>query len=126
MEAAFRFYAECLGGKITLMITYGDSPMAEQTPLAQRQKIIHATLALGEQRLTGGDVPRENYQKPQGFSLLLQIGDAAEAERIFNSLAQDGAVPMPLQETFWARRFGMVVDQFGTPWLINCEKPAPD
>jgi len=123
-EAAFRFYEKCLGGKIVVMMMYGDSPMAEQTPLAWRKKIIHATLALGYHRLTGGDVLPESYQKPQGFSVLLKIDAAAEAERIFNTLAQNGTVQVPLQETFWALRFGMLIDQFGTPWLINCGKPA--
>ena len=66
----------------------------------------------------------ESYQKPQGFSVLLKVGAAAEAERVFNSSAQNGTVQVPLQETFWALRFGMLIDQFGTPWLINCGKPA--
>jgi PhnB protein len=123
-EAAFRFYEKCLGGTIVLMMTYGDSPVAEQTPLASRKKIIHATLALGDHRLTGGDALPGSYQQPQGFSVFLTIGAASEAERIFNTLAQDGTVQVPLQETFWALRFGMVVDRFGTPWLINRGKPA--
>jgi PhnB protein len=76
--------------------------------------------------LTGADVPPESYQKPQGFSVLLNIGAQAEADadRIFKALAENGAVQMPIQETFWALRFGMLVDQFGTPWMINCGKPA--
>jgi PhnB protein len=123
-EAAFKFYEKCLGGKIVVMMMYGDSPMAEQTPLAWRKKIIHATLALDGHRLTGGDVRLESYQKPRGFSVFLEIGAAAEAERIFNSLAQNGTLQVPLQETFWALRSGMLIDQFGTPWLINCGKPA--
>lgn len=123
-EAAFKFYEKCLGGKIELMMTYGESPMAEQMPAAMREKIIHATVAIGDQRLTGGDVPPESYQKPQGFSVLLNIEDAAEADRIFKALAENGVVQMPAQETFWALRFGMCVDQFGTPWMINCGKPA--
>ena len=123
-EAAFKFYEECLGGKITFMMTYGDSPVAEQTSPGRRTKILHATLALGHDRLTGADVSPESYQEPQGFSVSLQIGDAAEADRIFKALAENGAVQMPVQETFWALRFGMLVDQFGTPWIINCGKPA--
>lgn len=123
-EAAFKFYEKCLGGKIELMMTYGESPMAEQTPAAWRGKIIHATVAMADQRLTGGDVPPESYQKPQGFYVLLNISDAAEADRIFKTLAENGVVQMPVQETFWALRFGMCVDQFGTPWMINCGKPA--
>jgi PhnB protein len=123
-EAAFKFYEKCLSGKIVMMMTYGNSPMAEQTPPAWRGKIIHATFALGDHRLTGADVPPERYQKPQGFSVLLSIGAEAEADRIFKALAENGAVQMPVQETFWALRFGMLVDQFGTPWMINCGKPA--
>ncbi len=123
-EAAFKFYAKCLGGKIELMMTYGESPMAEQMPAAMRGKIIHATVALGDQRLTGGDVPPESYQKPQGFYVLLNVDDAAKADRIFKTLAENGVVQMPVQETFWALRFGMLVDQFGIPWMINCGKPA--
>ncbi|MBZ5653323.1 MAG: VOC family protein [Acidobacteriia bacterium] len=123
-EAAFMFYEKCLGGKITFRMTYGDSPVAEQTPPEQRTKILHATLTLGDHRLTGADVPPESYQKPQGFSVLLHVSDAPEADRIFETLAEKGAVQMPVQETFWAVRFGMLVDQFGTPWIINCGKPA--
>ncbi len=123
-EAAFKFYEKCLGGKIVMMMTYGDSPMAEQTRPDWRKKIIHATFALGDHVLQGADALPERYQKPQGFSVLLYIGAAAEADRIFKALAEKGAVQMPIQETFWAQRFGTLVDQFGTPWTINCGKPA--
>jgi len=123
-EAAFKFYEKCLGGKIVTMMTYGDSPMAEQMPPAWRGKIIHAACALGDHQLTGADVPLESYQKPQGFFVLLNIGAEAEADRIFKALAENGAVQMAIQGTFWALRFGMLVDQFGTPWMINCSKPV--
>jgi PhnB protein len=123
-EVAFRFYEKCLGGKIALMLTYGDSPLADQTPPELHNKILHADLALGEQRLTGGDVPPESYQAPRGFSISLQIEDAGETDRIFEELAEGGVVQLPIQETFWALRFGMVVDRFGIPWMINCGKPA--
>jgi PhnB protein len=123
-EAAFQFYEKCLGGKILFMMTYGESPMAEQTPAGWRKKIIHATFAMGDHRLTGADVPPERYEKPQGLSVMLSIGAAAEADRIFKALSENGAVQMPVQETFWALRFGMFIDQFGTPWMINCGKPA--
>jgi PhnB protein len=123
-EAAFKFYEKCLGGKIVMMMTYGDSPIAEQTPPDWRKKIIHATFVLGDHRLQGADVAPESYLKPQGFSVLLNVGAAAEADRIFNTLAEKGTVQMPVQETFWALRFGTLVDQFGTPWVIQCGKPA--
>jgi PhnB protein len=82
----------------------------------------HATLAMDGRIVQGADAPPRQYRKPQGFSLSIRIGDAAEAERIFKTLAENGNVEKPLQETFWALRFGSLVDQFGTPWAINCEK----
>jgi len=120
-EAAFKFYEKCLGRKIHMMLTYGDSPMAEQTPPEWRNKILHASIKLDDQELTGADAP-QGYQKPQGFSLLLHIDAATEADRIFHTLAENGTVKMPLQETFWALRFGELVDRFGIPWTINCGK----
>ncbi len=103
-----------------MMMTYGDSPLVEQTPPDRRMHILHASFALGDQLLAGADAPPEHYRKPQGFSVTLNLDDATEAERIFRTLAENGTVQMPLQETFWALRFGMLVDQFATPWMINC------
>jgi PhnB protein len=123
-EAAFKFYEKCLGGTIVMMMSYGDSPMAERTPPDWRDKILHASFALGDQILTGGDAPQASYQKPQGFSILLNVAAAEEADRVFEMLAEQGEVQMPLTETFWALRFGMLVDQFGTPWMVNCGNPA--
>ena len=81
--------------------------MAEQTPAHWRKKIMRATLALGDYVLTGGDAPPEQCRKPQGFFVLLNVDDAAEADRIFKTLAVKGVVQTALQETFWALRFGM-------------------
>jgi PhnB protein len=121
-EEAFRFYEKFLGAKIPFSMTYRDSP--EPTPPSWRNKIIHSTLVVGDQVLQGVDVLPGQYQKLQGFSLSLNVNDPAEAERIFGALAESGAVQMPLQQTFWALRFGILIDQFGTPWMINCGKPA--
>jgi PhnB protein len=85
--------------------------------------IPHTTLTVGNYLLQGSDVPAESYRKPHGFSVMLNIEDVPEAERVFNDLAQNGIVHMPLQETFSAKRFGMLTDQFGTPWTINFGKP---
>jgi PhnB protein len=123
-EAAFKFYEQCLGGKIEAMITNGNSPIADDVPVERLNQILHARLVVGDQVLMGSDSPPEHYEKPQGFSVSLNIDAPAEAERIFNTLAEKGTVRLPLQETFWAARFGMLVDQFGTPWMINSEKPA--
>jgi PhnB protein len=119
-EEAFRFYEKCLRGNLHMMMTYGSSPPASETPPPLHGKIAHATLVLGNYRLTGGDAFPERYQKPQGLSVLLNLESTAEAERIFSELAENGTVQMPLQQTFFARKFGEVTDQFGTPWTISC------
>jgi PhnB protein len=122
-EAAFKFYADCLGAKIEAMMTHEGTPAAEQVPPEWRKKILHACLRLGDTLLMASDCPPDRYEKPQGFSVTLQIKQPAEAERVFHALAEKGSVQMPIQETFWAARFGMLVDQFGIPWMINCELP---
>jgi PhnB protein len=119
-EAAFKFYEQCLGGKIVARMRYGDSPMAEQTPSESQNKIMHIALTVDDMELMGSDAIPEHFKKPQGFSVSLNFDDAVQAERIFYALAENGTIKMPLEETFWAARFGMLVDQFDTPWMINC------
>lgn len=121
-EAAFRFYEKCLGGKIAMMVTHEGTPMADKVPPEWRKKIAHARMTVGDNVLMGCDAQPDCYAEPKGFSVTLGVDKPAEAERIFNALADNGTVGMPLQETFWAHRFGMLVDRFGTPWMINCEK----
>jgi len=121
-EAAFRFYEECLEGKLGEIFRYAGSPMAGQVPDDWQNKIMHASMTIGGQVVMGGDVAPQRYEKPQGFSLSLQMTSTTQAERIFEGLALDGTVMMPLEKTFWAARFGMVIDRFGIPWLINCEE----
>lgn len=123
-KEAFEFYQQVLGGEIAFMQTYGDSPMRDQTPPEWHDKIIHTRLIVGGEVLMGSDAPPECYQKAQGISVTLNIDDPADAERIFHALAESGTVQIAIQETFWAIRFGMLVDQFGVPWMINCEKAA--
>lgn len=122
-EAAFKFYAEVLGGKILATMTYGDTPMADQTPADWRGKIAHTRMSVGGTLLMGSDSPPDRFEPMKGVTIALGVDDPAEAERVFHALAAGGAVTMPIQETFWARRFGMLTDRFGTPWMINCEKP---
>jgi PhnB protein len=121
-EAAFKFYEKCLGGKIEFMMRFADSPMADQVPPQRRNQIVHVRMIAGGKVLMGSDAPPEQFEKPQGFSVSIGVNDPAEAERIFNALAENGTVRMPLQQTFWAIRFGALVDQFGIPWMINCEQ----
>lgn len=123
-EAAIKFYEKSLGGKVEAMFTHEGTPMEKMVPAEWRKKIIHARLALGDKVLMASDCPPDRYVKPQGFSVNLDCKTPAEAERVFSALAENGSVQMPLQETFWAARFGMVTDRFGTPWMINCESAA--
>jgi PhnB protein len=121
-EAAFEFYEKCLGGKIVFKMTYGESPMAKETPPERQNRILHAHFVAGAMVLMGSDAPPERYDKPKGFFVSLGIEKPEEAERVFHALAAGGEVLMPVAETFWALRFGMLIDQFGTPWMVNCEK----
>ena len=123
-EAAFRFYEKVLGGKIEAMLPHEGTPAAEHVPPEWRNKIMHARLRVGDKVLMGSDAPPDHYEAMKGFSVTLGIDRPAEAERIFHALAEKGTVRLPIQKTFWAARFGMLVDQFGTPWMINCEQPA--
>ena len=123
-EAAFNFYAKSLGGKIVAKVTHGESPMTKDTPPERHNKILHASLTVGGNVLMGSDAPPDRYEKPQGFSVTLNLDTPEEAERIFEALSEKGTLHMPLQETFWAVRFGMLVDQFDIPWMIACQKAA--
>ena len=122
-EAAFKFYEKCLGGKIVYSVTYGESPMADKVPAEQRSLIMHARLVVGDNVLMGSDVSGDRYEESKGYSISIGIETPEEAERVFKALSENGNVIMPIQETFWAQRFGMFHDQFGIPWMINCEKP---
>lgn len=120
-EEAFKFYEKVLGGKIEAIFPHEGTPAAEHVPPEWRKKIMHVRMSVGDQVLMGSDVPPGHYNQPQGFRVNISIKDPAEAERVFKALADKGKVTMPLEKTFWAQRFGMLSDQFGTPWMINCE-----
>jgi PhnB protein len=123
-EEAFQFYSQILGGKIDFMMTHKDSPMASDTPPDWQSKIMHARMSARGQVLLGSDAMPQHYHAPQGFSVSLSLADFAEAQRIFDSLAEGGIVKMPLQKTFWTEGFGMLVDRFGIPWMLNCDPNA--
>jgi PhnB protein len=120
-EAAFKFYEQHLGGKIENMMTHAGTPAEAQTPPEWRDKILHARMTVGDNVLMASDAPPGHYQAPQGFSVSLNLKDAAEADRIFAAMSKNGKVTMPIQKTFWASRFAMFTDSFGIPWMINCE-----
>lgn len=119
-EAALKFYEQVLGGKVTFTQTWGDSPMCDQMPPETHKLIMHATMSLGDSQLMCADSPPEHYEQPKGIHIALHYKDAAEGEGIFNKLLEGGKVEMPFQKTFWSPGFGMCVDQFGIPWMVNC------
>lgn len=121
-EQAFKFYEKVLGAKIESIMKFEGSPAGESVPAEWRSKVLHAQIKINDQALMASDAPPGRYERPQGFSISLSVNQASEAERIFQALTEGGQVRMPIQETFWAARFGMLVDQFGIPWMINCEK----
>jgi PhnB protein len=116
---AFQFYEKTLGGHIVFIQTIGESPMAEQSPVEAHGRIMHVSMAIGDQVLQGGDAPMGQFTPPAGFCVALHVDEAAEGERVFSALSAGGKVQMPFQPTFWAKGFGMCIDQFGTPWIVN-------
>ncbi len=118
---AFAFYAACFGGTITMMMKHGESPMAAHSPPDWQDKVLHAQIEIGGNVLMGSDSPPQHREKPQGFSVSIMMREPEEAERVFARLAEGAEIRMALQKTFWAERFGMLIDRFGTPWMINCE-----
>jgi PhnB protein len=114
-----QLYQSTLGGKIETMLSYGESPMASSTDPQWHNRIVHATLLLGDHELTGVDMLPGSYQRPQGFFVTLGVDGVDRAGQIFESLRQNGAVRVPFEKTFWSPGFGVLVDRFGIPWEIN-------
>jgi PhnB protein len=121
---AFHFYERVLGGTLMRMNTWGDSPMAAHAPPGWGEKILHARLEFGDQLLMGADGPPDHFRQPQGFSVSIQASDSDEAERLFTALSEGATITMPIQKTYWSPRFGMLVDRFGIPWMVNCDDPG--
>jgi len=122
-EEAMNAYAKVLGGEIVAMLAYGDMPGDYPIPDEMRKKIAHARIVIGDQVIMASDSGPDRFKPMQGVSVTLNIPEPAEAERVFKALVEGGTTIMPLEETFWAHKFGVLVDRFGTQWMVNCEKP---
>jgi PhnB protein len=122
---AFSFYERVLGGKIDFSMTYGESPAPGEAPAAHRDRIMHARMSVRGQTLMGSDAHGGRYDKPQGAWISVSVDSAAEGERIFKALSENGSTVMAFQKTFWAEGFGMCIDRFGTPWMVNAENKDP-
>jgi PhnB protein len=105
------------------MMTFGETPAAEHVPKEYHDLIIHTCLKVGDQMLMASDTtPDRPTPGMSGCSISLNVDSIAEAERVFKALSDGGKVEMQLEATFWAARFGMLVDRFGVSWMVNCEK----
>jgi PhnB protein len=122
---AFRFYEEHLGGRITTMMTHGDGPNAGSVPADWKNAVLHARMEIGETVLMAADVPPDRFQPMRSAYLSLLVDSTGEAERIYALLSDGGQVFMPMEETFFAFRFAMLRDRFGTSWMLLHERPAP-
>ena len=118
---AFKFYEQLFGGKIEGSSTFAGSPAAEHVPPEFGDKILHAAMTIEGQVIMASDAPPGQYTKPQGLSVAIGLKDRDKGEKIFNALAEGGTVQMPYQKTFWASGFGMCVDRFGIPWMVNVD-----
>ncbi len=119
-EAAFKFYEKVLGGKIDAMLTHEGAPASMPTPPEWKMKIMHAKMSIDGGVIMASDAPPGRFHQPQGFAVSLSVGDPAEAERKFKALSEGGVVNMAFAKTFFSRGFGVCVDQFGIPWMVNC------
>ena len=122
-EEAFLAYQRILGGTINTMLKYGESPMADSVDAQWHNRIIHATLQLGEFELAGADTLPQDFRHPQGFAVILTISDLTRAGENFDRLAEGGEVQLPFEKSFWSAGYGMCIDRFGIPWEINCNAP---
>ena len=119
-EEALSFYEQALGAKIENIIKYAGTPAAEHVPDQWREKVMHARFSVDGNVVMASDAPPGRQHESGGFSLSLALNDAAKGEEIFNKLSAGGTVTMPFDQTFWAKGFGMCVDRFGIPWMVNC------
>ena len=120
---AFRYYEQHLGGKITMLMTHGQGPNAAALSAEEKSAILHARLELGSTVLMGADIP--NSEPMRSAYLTLSVGSEHEAERLYALLADGGQVFMAMEKTFFANRFAMLRDRFGTSWMLLHEVPAP-
>jgi PhnB protein len=122
-QQAFRFYEQHLGGKITMMMTHAQQPNPSNVSPDLRNTIIHARIIIGGEEIMGSDVPPDRFQPMRSVYLSLTASSTDEAERLYALLSEGGEIFMPMEETFFAYRFAMLRDKFGTSWMIIHERP---
>lgn len=121
-EEAVEFYREALGAQVVMLMRYKDSPEPPPPgtlPPGSENKVMHASLRIGDTTVMASDGFAAGRSSFQGFSLSITVPDEAQAEKVFTALADGGHVQMPLGKTFWSPRFGMATDRFGVGWMVN-------
>jgi PhnB protein len=124
-KQAFNFYEQHLGGKITMMVTHGQQPNPQNVSPDWKNAILHARIKIGETELLGADIPPDRFQPIRSAYLTLLLNSTDQAERIYALLSDGGQIFMPMEETFFAYRFAMLRDKFGTSWMLLHERPMP-
>jgi PhnB protein len=119
-EAAFKYYEKVLGAKIELMLRSDEAPESMPPQPGFEKKIMHGRMSINGNVLMASDAPPNHFHKPQGFAVSLTVADPIEAEHKFKALCEGGSVNMPFGKTFFSKGFGMGIDQFGIPWMVNC------
>jgi PhnB protein len=117
-DEAIAFYQSALGAEVTMLMRFKEGPEPGMVPPGSEDKVMHAAVRIGDTMVLASDGRCLGQPTFQGFALSLTAADAAEAERLFAALGEGGTVQMPLAETFFSPRFGMVADRFGVPWMV--------
>ena len=117
-EQAFRFYEEHLGGKVTMLMRHGEQPNVGSVAPEWKNAVLHARITLGGTELFGADIPPDRFQPIRSAYLSLSVNSVEEAERVYDLLTDGGQIFMKMEETFFASRFAMLRDRFGTSWMI--------
>jgi len=118
---AFAFYEKLGIGTVQDLMANKDAPEGQQYDPARADNIMHGSLRIGDVLLMASDMPKDWYKKPEGYNIHLAASDIPEAEKLFAALSEGGTVQMPLEKTFWAERFGAVVDRFNIPWMVSVD-----
>ncbi len=120
---AIRYYETHLGAKRGMIMTHGQSPQPSPVAPEWKDAVLHAQITIGDSELMAADIP--NAEPMRSAYLTLRMDSDSEAERVFSALSQGGRILMPIEETFFASRFGQVQDQFGINWMILHDRPMP-
>ena len=125
-EEAIEFYRKSLNAEVAMLVRFKEAPEPQrEMPECFEEKIMHASLKIGDTVLMASDGRCDGQANFEGFSLSITVPDEAEAQRVFAARGEGGLITMPLEKTFWAPKFGMLTDRFGVGWMVSvAHKPA--